>query len=38
MYLMIFLKNDGCDELNAAIAGLDMFRDLIGLEGEKIDR
>lgn len=31
-------SNSGCDDLNAAIGGLAMFRDLIGLEGEEIDR
>lgn len=31
-------SNSGCDEFNAAIGGLAMFRDLIGLEGEEIDR
>lgn len=33
--------NGGCDDLNAAIGGLTMFRDLIGLEetnGEKVKR
>ena len=35
-------ENGGCDEFNAAIGGLTMFRDLIGLEeeinGEKVKR
>lgn len=30
-------SNSGCDDLNAAIGGFAMFRDLIGLEGGKIE-
>lgn len=33
-------ENGGCDEFNAALGGLKMFRDLIGLEdlnGEKVE-